>query len=93
MYRLVSLIAIALSVCACNRAPARSTLECQIDALRPAVGSAYEAAELAQDVAHKRASLSDALVAANVAYGDAAKIVAAFHACEPSAPDAGTEAP
>ncbi len=72
------------------KSPQRSLFDCRIDALRPAVDTALDAADLAREVGAKRASLSDALTAAGKSKAEADAVIAAYHACDASV-DAGAQ--
>jgi len=85
---------VALSACGIlspANSPERSIFDCRVDALRPAVDDALDAADLAREVGAKRASLSDALAQAKITVAQAKAIRAAYEACD-DAPDAGANA-
>lgn len=70
------------------KSPQRSIFDCRVDALRPAVDTVYDAADLAREVGAHRASLSDALAQAKVSVAEAKAIRDAYEACDRAA-DAG----
>ena len=70
------------------KSPQRTIFDCRIDALRPAVSTVYDAADLAREVGAKRASLRDVLVAAGKGKAEVDAVVAAYEACDAAA-DAG----
>ncbi len=72
------------------KSPSRTVLECRIDALRPAVPTAFDAADLAREVGAKRIPLRDALVTAGLVGAKVEAVVAAYEACDAVA-DAGAQ--
>lgn len=91
MFRIASLVLVASSLAACYPAnsPQRSVFDCRVDALRPAVDDALDAADLAREVSAKRASLPEALEGLKVAKAQADAVIAAFKACDAGAGGAG----
>ncbi len=76
-------------VFACQPAiPARSVLECRIDALRPVVADVYDAADIAREAAAKRVDLPRVLETAGAAPARARAVAAAFKACDGPSPSA-----
>lgn len=94
MHTLRALVAFSAFVIAAGcfpaKSPQRTLFDCRVDALRPALDTALDAAALARDVEAKRASLSDALAAAGKGKAEADAIVAAYEACSASV-DAGAQ--
>ncbi len=64
------------------KSPSRNVFECRVEALRPAVPTVLDAADLAREVAAKRVPLRDALVVAGVYGAKAEAVVSAYEACD-----------